>query len=236
MAGCIARASLHVPGCRVLPYGYVVIAGPWHARSHSLSLHSRLPAATQAAPASICEMYAWGTAPRSETARTVLPPGWTYGDQSTSEASKRSMQNVATFAIPGGQPGSPGSSTRHASGSGAALGSHATESAKRGVQHSIPAEPAHAPAVAPRVPVQSATSRHDPGMPFAVHVGAALASCASGIAGTVQPGASGAPSATTAVSRGVAPWPPHAAKRSTSARITAASLAIRELDVDGHAR
>jgi hypothetical protein len=31
-AGCLERASLQTPGMRVLPYGYVVYAGPRHAR------------------------------------------------------------------------------------------------------------------------------------------------------------------------------------------------------------
>src|SRR6185312_14167000 len=111
------------------------------------------------------------TAPRSETARTAVVPGWTYGDHAvpsvrTSAASNRSTQNVATRAIPAGQPGSPGSSVRHAFGSGAAFGSHAIESAKRGVQHSIDAEPAHSPGVGERVSLHAVTSRHEPGMLF----------------------------------------------------------------------
>jgi hypothetical protein len=52
--------------------------------------------------------------------------------------------------MPFGQPGSPGSSLKHAFGSGTVSGSHAIESAKRGVQHSMFAGPAHSPAVGVR--------------------------------------------------------------------------------------
>jgi hypothetical protein len=75
------------------------------------------------------------------------------------------------------------------------------ESAKRGVQHSIDAEPAHRPGVGVRVSRQSATSMHEPGMLFAVHVGAALAGCASPIAGGMHIAASAvAATSTTAAS------------------------------------
>ena len=43
--------------------------GPLHARSHSDSVQSRLPAAAHAARACTCEMYPCGTTPRAERAR-----------------------------------------------------------------------------------------------------------------------------------------------------------------------
>ena len=54
----------------------------------------------------------------------------------------------------------------------------------------IDAEPAHNPGVGERVSLHVATSRHEPGMAFAVHVGAALASAASGNTGGVHAAAS----------------------------------------------
>src|SRR5689334_15651919 len=115
-AGWQARASLHTPGWRVLPYGNVVAFAPRHARSHSASLHSRLPARVHAAAAAFSSMYACGTTPGADTARTGSVVGCAYGEKprgplavsSTSAASQRSTQKLVTRVMPAGQPPIPG--------------------------------------------------------------------------------------------------------------------------------
>jgi len=62
-------------------------------------------------------------------------------------------------------------------------------SANRGVQHSIEAPPAQRPGVGDLVAVHVATSMHEPGMLFAVQVGAVVAD-ASGNTGAVHVAAS----------------------------------------------
>src|SRR3569623_3564731 len=96
------------------------------------------------------------------------------------------MQNVSIFTMPAGQPGSPASSARHAFGCGCWFGSHEIASANRGVQHSMPADPAQVPPVGVRVSMHSLVSMQLPGRLLAVQLGAALAGCASGVTGTVQ--------------------------------------------------
>jgi hypothetical protein len=85
-----------------------VAFGPRHARSHSVSVQSRLPALVHASPACTPSMYPWGTASFTDTAFTAVFPGSRCGDHElpsstrTSDASNWSTQNVSTGITPSG--------------------------------------------------------------------------------------------------------------------------------------